>query len=245
MPVPTQPTLLNLRERVLNLLNEANNTQGGAQPSGTGGVVTSTTTEYLTLKLNEAKNILTREAWPVEGQATVTFPAGKRSLIFAAMSTADGSAVINCLEVYGPDGLLTLADRSHISINTMPGSTAKWINATGAARYWYRSGGAGIGLAPFPSADTALTLDAYLIPPDMVADTDTPAWLTTDLSRLLVFYAAYQYCRKNTGDNKLDAMIEGWMSEFERGKQILQNRFYAADPALAMLLIGVSGPAGK
>lgn len=241
MPVPTQPTLIQMRQRALNLVSEAANTEGGALPSGSGGTDTANTDDFLTYELNQAKNIIAREAWPLRAFGQVTFPGNQQVLGFAEMSTADGSTIINCLRVSGPGGPLRLSDFSFLSINTPPGSPIPYADASGVPLYWYREGNSGIGIAPYPTADTVLNISAYYVPADMVGDSDTAAWLAPDLVRVLVFYAAAMYAKKNTNDNSLAAYSDIWMGEFDRMKQQLQSAFVAANPKLAELLIGVGG----
>ncbi len=239
MPVPPQPNLLQLRQRVLNLVDEVANTEGGALPSGTGGTDTAGTTDFLTYELNQAKNIVAREAWPLRAFETVTFPAGQQVLGFAAMSTPDSSTVINCLRVASASGPLTLSDYSFLSINSPAGVSLPYADTAGVPLYWYREGNSGIGLAPYPSATTTLTLTAYIVPPDMINDGDMAAWLAPDLTRILVFYAAAMYAKKNTTDSSLAAYADIWMAEYERMKQSLQHSFVAANPKLAEMLLGV------
>ena len=236
MPAPTQPTFLSLQQDVLNRIGENVNSPVAQLPSGTGGAPTFDTLFAVRRYLNEGKNILTSECYPVFEDAGFVYPVGAKSYPYPLFSTADGASVKGVYAVQIGGVSLPFVSRERAYVNAV-------AQAIGTPVYFSRVGSNSLALYPLPSAATTATASAIVIPPDMVADTDVAAWLRPDLARLLVFYAAFMVSTIGLDDKTLGPRAAGWDKEWQEGKARLQETLKDSDPSMAALFFGLGDPA--
>ena len=235
MPAPTQPTFLSLQQDVLNRIGENVNSPVAQLPSGTGGAPTFDTLFAVRRYLNEGKNILAGECYPVFEDAGFTYPVGAKSYPYPLLATADGASVKGVYAVAVGGINLPFVSRERAFVNAV-------ATAVGTPAYFSRVGSGSLALYPLPSAATVATASAIVIPPDMVADTDVAAWLRPDLARLLVFYAAFMVATIGIDDKALGPRAAGWEKEWEEGKARLLVMLKESDPSMAALFFGVGDP---
>jgi len=232
MPAPTQYTFLTMQQEVLLILDQATNSAIGDLPSGSGGLVTQGTTATLKTFLNEGLKRLARRAYPIQQDATITVSANTKTFPVTSIVTADGSSMFAVLRLGVGGADLSKAGISYLNIYRL-------LNAPGVPANWYRSGQGSIGLAPYPTASTAVTVTGFVTPPDLSADGDTAGWLEPDLYKLPVFYAAARMGMKGAQDASLAPRAELWMKEFEEGEEMLRQRLKVYDPPTASLFFGI------
>lgn len=229
MPAPTQPTFATIQQEVLSLLDEAGNTPIGQLPSGTGGAPIEDTTTAVKRYLNQAFKRMARRAVPIIMDGTFTLPAGNRSFRLSQVVTPDGSGMFGVVRV-GVAGSSDLAPASVSYLNIY-----KRINAPGTPSNFYRTGQEGIGIAPYPTAATNLTMTGFVVPADLVNDADTAFWLSPDLQELAAYYAAGRVAMKAMNDPNVGPRAQMWKAEYEEGEARLIRTLRASDPATASL----------
>lgn len=109
------------------------------------------------------------------------------------------------------------SDRAAIEIHDSSWTTTAATTPTD----WFNDGPLSIGLYPTPLTQGIVTVYGYAIPPALSATSDTLAWLTEDLTKLLCYYAASKLCLMRLEDPSLTPRIEAWMSLYHAGRMDL------------------------
>ncbi len=220
-------TFLQLRQKTLSRINEANNSAVGALLSGGDGTLIADTASALGDYLNEGAADLARTCYPLEATGTATGVA--TGLVpLATLITPDGGYLWAIRNVKFAGVAVQRSSRSYAEIYYPSLITA----AVAQPILWYMNGSVSLGLAPAPSAAGIVIALGFEVPPKLVNDTDVAAWLEPDMEKLLIFYAAAQICLKNMEDQSLAQRAEVWMQMYDDGKAQQKARLKATDPAL-------------
>ncbi|MEO7714973.1 MAG: hypothetical protein ABIY70_02120 [Capsulimonas sp.] len=226
-----------LQRDVLSRLNEADNSSAGNLETGTGMGATVATAATITQYLNEAAADLARSAFPIVQAGTFSWPGGAQAALLSVFTVPESLTLWFARGVAWGGTALTHCSRSALE-NYYPTWAA---DAPGTPLYWYDTGQNGIGLYPIPSASQTVVANGFVLPSPLVDADDEPSWLPSDLTKLMVFYAAVMIAQKNLEDPSLAARADLWRAEYERGKAQLLSKLAASDPLLTRTLAAASG----
>lgn len=226
------PQLTDLQNAVLQLLHEAGNSPVAELDSAAGGSATITTPQQITLFLNEGCADLAQNALPVPGTASLASQSAQM-YNYSEIPSADGGKLWYARSVSFNGAALIPINRAALE---------RWFptwqtDATETPLYWFRNGRTGFGIYPTPPSAQTLAVAGYEIPPILVDSTDTlAAWLSDNLTKLPVWYAAAQVALMNDEDMSLKSRAVTWSSAYQEGVNELQKQLWQSDPALARAL---------
>jgi hypothetical protein len=234
-----------LQNEVIIELNEALNTPAAALLSG--GATSSYVSSYgsldtITLFLNQGAAEVARTAWPISDTATYAWQSGVRAVPLEAFASSTSGVPWKVSDVFS-FGASVVPDRVRRSVVQM--YDPNWATTTGTPMNWYEEGEVAVGLYNIPSTSAMLTVSAWVLPPILVNGASTSFnWIPDDLTKLIVFYAAWRVADRNKIDPALNALAPDLQAKFTAGIQRLQAQLAARDAGLAQEL-GIQLPQGE